>query len=180
MNSQENEQPQQVETSSILENPTSPQKNKVMIISDEDKEAFFKSVLSDQPFQEKISLFDDRMTITLRTMTVEENNDVIAQINKDKENEIAENNDAYFITISTYRLGLCLVAIDGEPYKAIDKNTFKETEKGVTYIRARANDMQKWPTFKLSAFLSAFNDFEEKVVKLTNEVKTENFWTASA
>jgi hypothetical protein len=169
-----------IEESSVLDKSGDIPKSKLSQITEEDKENFFKSVISDQPFYEKVSLFGGKMTITLKTMTVEENNDVIAQINKDKDTEVAENNDAYFITISTYRLGLCLAEIDGVKYQTIDKSTFKETDKGVTYVRARAADMQKWPTFKLSAFLAAFNDFEEKVTNLTNEVKTENFWTASA
>jgi hypothetical protein len=149
-------------------------------ISEEDKEKFFKSVLSDKPFIHTVDLFGGKMKITLRTMTVEENNDIVNQINKDKTTGVAEDNDAYFVTISTYRLGLCLVDIDGVPYQAIDKAGYKETEKGTTYIRARAEAMRAWPTFKLSAFLSAFNDFESKVVKLTSEVNTSNFWTASA
>jgi hypothetical protein len=174
---QTNEEIQNVEESGFTN--SSPVDNGPAVTEDE-KEKFFKSVLSDQPYSEKIDLFGGKMSILLRTMSVSENNDVVAQIENDKNKDIAENNDAYFITISTYRLALCLMEIDGQVYQAIDKSSFKPTDDGVTYVRARAKAMLNWPTFKLSAFLSAFNDFEAKVVKLTSEVRTTNFWTASA
>ena len=163
---------------SILTNSEPPEAGP--LITDEDKEKFFKSVMGDVPFQDVVSLFDGKLKITLQTMTVSQNNDVVEQISKDRETGLAENNDAYFITISTYRLALCLVSIDEAPYSDIHKDKYKEEEKGVTYVRARAEAMRNWPTFKLSAFLDAFNEFETKVVKLTREVKTQNFWKASA
>ena len=149
-------------------------------ISEKDKENFFKSVIGDIPFKETISFFGGRMTMTLQTMTVSQNSDIVQQINNDKDQGLAENNDAYFITIAMYRLAVCLVDIDEKQFSDIDKATFKESTEGVTYIRARSELMREWPTFKLSAMLDAFNEFESKVVKLTKEVKTENFWTASA
>jgi hypothetical protein len=175
---QTNPESQIAEDKSIIANL--PPINKGLAITEEDKEAFFKSVLSDQPYMEKIDLFGGKMSILLKTMSVEENNDIVAQIENDKNNNLAENNDAYFITISTYRLALCLVEIDGQVYQDIDKNSFKRTDDGITYVGARAQAMLGWPTFKLSAFLGAFNDFEAKIVKLTSEVRTTNFWTASA
>ena len=165
---------------SILTNSEPPEIGP--LVTEVDKEAFFKAVISDKPFEDVISLFDGKLHITLKTMSVEENNDVVQQISNDRDNNLAENNDAYFITISMYRLALSLVSIDDKPFSDISKENFKPQaeEKGVTYIRARADIMRTWPTFKLSAFLNAFNEFEAKVVKLTNEVKTQNFWKASA
>ena len=148
-------------------------------LTDEEKEKFFKSVLTDTPYESAVNLFDERLTITLRTMSVEENNDIVEQIAKDKEHGTAENSDAYFITISTYRLALCLLKIDDKDYSDVTKKTFKPDNSAVSYIRARALKMQTWPTFKLSAFLDAFNKFEAKVVKLTNAVQEPNFWKAS-
>jgi hypothetical protein len=149
-------------------------------IADEDKEKFLKAVLTDQPFQETVDLFDGQLKVTFRTMSVEENNDIVNQIAKDKEHGIAENTDAYFITISTYRLALCLLTIDDKDYSDIVKNSFKSEDAAITYIRSRSLKVREWPTFKLSAFLDAFNKFEAKVVKLTNAVQQQNFWKASA
>lgn len=149
-------------------------------IADEDKEKFLKAVLTDLPFQETVDLFDGQLKVTFRTMSVEENNDIVNQIAKDKEHGIAENSDAYFITISTYRLALCLLSIDDKDYSDIVKASFKSEDPAVTYIRSRSLKVREWPTFKLSAFLDAFNKFEAKVVKLTNAVQQQNFWKASA
>ena len=157
-----------------------PEATKVPELSDDEKEKFFKSVLTDTAYQADISLFDDRLTIILRTMSVEENNDIVEQIAKDKQFGLAENSDAYFITISSYRLALCLVKIDDKEFSDITKDKFKTDDAGVTYVRARALKVRDWPTFKLSAFLDAFNNFEAKVVKPTNAVQRQNFWKASA
>jgi hypothetical protein len=174
------EETQEPAVNSLLTNSEPPEIGP--LVTEIDKEAFFKSVISDKPFEDTISLFDGKLHITLKTMSVEENNDVVQQISNDRDNDLAENNDAYFITISMYRLALSLVSIDDKPFSDISKEEFKPKadEKGVTYIRARSDIMRNWPTFKLSAFLNAFNEFEQKVVKLTNEVKTQNFWKASA
>jgi hypothetical protein len=168
-----------MEETETLKSDTTALKS-VDIISEEDKEKFFKSVLTDQPFQETVSLFDGKLNIVLKTMTVAENNDVVQQINNDKEKGLAENNDAYFITISAYRLALCLVSVDEKEFSKISKSDYKENEEGVTYVRARSLVIRDWPTFKLSAFLEAFNSFESKVLKLTKETQTQNFWKASA
>jgi hypothetical protein len=149
-------------------------------LTDEDKEKFLKAVLTDQPFQETVNLFDGQLKVTFKTMSVEENNDIVNQIAKDKEHGIAENTDAYFITISTYRLALCLLSIDDKDYSDIVKSSFKSEDAAITYIRSRSLKVREWPTFKLSAFLDAFNKFEAKVVKLTNAVQQQNFWKASA
>jgi hypothetical protein len=149
-------------------------------ITAKDKENFFKSVLTDKPYEEKINLFGSQMSIVLRTMSVSENNDVVNQISLDRANGMAENTDAYFITISTYRLALCLMSIDDKPFSEISKESYVSQDDGVSYVRARAKIMQDWPTFKLSSFLSAFNAFESKVVALTRAVQEQNFWKASA
>ena len=148
-------------------------------LTETDKENFFKSVLTDSPFQESITLFDGQLKIKLRTMSVSENNDIVDQIAKDKEHGIAENSDAYFITISTYRLALCLMAVDDKDFSSITKEDYKNDDPAISYIRARSLKVREWPTFKLSAFLDAFNKFEAKVIKLTNAVQQQNFWKAS-
>ncbi len=148
----------------------------------EEKERFFKAVLSDTPYEENVPMFDGQMTITLRSMTVGQNGDIVRQISNDRDEGTAANDDAYFVTISAYRLALCLQSIDGIEFSPVKKETFKapEGDTVTTYVKARAEKLKEWPTFKLAAFLDAFNAFEGKIVKLTNAVQTQNFWKASA
>jgi hypothetical protein len=162
----------------LIESPVEGVKSPELSV--EDKEKFFKCVLTDTPFKETIELFDKQLKITVRTMSVEENNDIVQQIARDREHGTAENSDAYFITISAYRLALCLEELDGKVYSNVTKDDYTETDPAVTYVRARALKVREWPTFKLSAFLDAFNKFEAKVVKLTNAVQESDFWKASA
>ncbi len=145
----------------------------------QDKENFLKSVLSDKPYEETIPLFDGQLKVKFRSLTVEENSDVVYQIVKDKKAGIAMDNDAYFITISTYRLGLALVSVDEKAYSDIAKYSYAGTDENDSYITARAKAFKAWPTYKLSLFLDAFQKFEAKIIKLTNEVQTANFWKAS-
>lgn len=153
---------------------------KTIDISTEDKERFFKSMLADKPFEDTVYLFDGQLKIRFRSMTVKENNDVVDQIIKDRKNNVAADNDAYMITISTYRLALSLLAIDDQEYSTISKDKFQAFTENDTYILARSRPMQEWGTAKLSVFLDAFQIFETKVVKLTSEVQSKNFWKASA
>ena len=146
-----------------------------------EKERFFKCVLNDSPFTDTISLFDGQMLVEFRTMTVQENNDVVAQIVADRVSGTAQDNDAYFITLATYRLSQCLVSIDGKPAKLPLKEAFAtNVDSTDTYVAYRAKTFKSWSTFKLSAFLDAFRAFEMKVIKLTGEVQNKNYWKASA
>jgi len=149
-------------------------------ISAEDKERFFKSILADKPYEEVISLFDNQVKVRFRSMTVQENTDVVNQIVADRKQGIAADNDAYFITISTYRMGLCLMTIDDNPYSSITKENFVPFTENDSYILSRSKPMRSWSTARLAILLDAFKQFESKLVKLTSEVQTQNFWKASA
>ena len=153
---------------------------KVPEISEEQKERFFKSILADKPYQETCQLFDGQLTLTFRAMTVQENTDVINQIVADRRLGTASDTDAYFVTISTYRLAMCLVSVGSEPYSDITKESFKKTNDDDSYVLARARPMAEWSTSKLSIYLDAFSSFEANLVKLSAEVQNPNFWKASA
>ena len=107
-------------------------------ISDEEKEQFFKSILSDQPYEETTELFDGQLKVRFKSMTVQENTDVVNQIVADKQNGVASDNDAYFITISTYRLGLSIVHVNGAAFSDITKQDFIPANETDTYVIARA------------------------------------------
>lgn len=149
-------------------------------IKEQDKENFLKSVLADKPYEETFFLFDGQFKVRFRSLTVQENTDIVNQIVDDKKAGVAMDNDAYFVTISAYRLGLSLVSIDDKPYSDIKKDSYSPSDDKDSYILARAQAIKSWPTYKLSLFLDAFQKFESKIIKLTNEVQTTNFWKASA
>lgn len=151
-----------------------------VVITDEDKERFFKSVLSDKCYEETVSLFDGQLKVKFRAMTVQENSDVVGQIEQDKKLNIANDTDAYYVTISCYRLAMCLVSVDDKQYSSVTKDNFSPSSENDTYVLARTKTILSWSTSKLSAYLDAFQSFENKLVKLTSEVQTLNFWKASA
>jgi len=144
-----------------------------------DKERYLKSVLADTPYTEEVSLFDAQLTLKFKALTVQENTDVVNQIVMDRSSGVAADNDAYLITISTYRLALSLVSVDDRPFSAITKDKFIALDDNTSYVRARAKETLNWPTLKLSAYLDAFQLFEAKILKLSKEVHTQNFWKAS-
>jgi hypothetical protein len=149
-------------------------------ITEEDKERFFKSILADKCYEETVSLFDNQLNLTFKALTVQENSDVVAQVERDKKNGVANETDAYYITISCYRLGLSLVSIDAQQYSSVTRENFNSSSEKDTYILARSKSLLGWSTSKLSVYLDAFQIFEQKLVKLTSEAQTPNFWKASA
>lgn len=155
-------------------------KNTPVEISQEDKERFLKSVISDSPYEEVLDLFDGKLKVKFRTMTVQENTDVANQVLADQKNGKASDTDAYFITIAAYRMGLSLMEINNNPYSNTTKDNFSPSYEKDTYILARAALILNWPTIKLSAFIDIFNQFEKKLIRLAAEVQNPNFWKASA
>jgi hypothetical protein len=148
-------------------------------LSTADKERYLKSVLSDSVYTEDIALLDAQLMLKFKALTVQENTDVVNQIVLDRSNGAAADNDAYFITISTYRLALSLVSVDDKPFSTVTKEKFNSLSDKTTYVSARAKETLNWPTLKLSAYLDAFQLFEAKILKLAREVHTPNFWKAS-
>jgi hypothetical protein len=153
---------------------------KTIEVSQEEKERFLKSIISDTPYEEVVHLFDKQLKARFKVLTVTENNDVVAQVMQDKKNGVAADTDAYLITLSAYRLALALVSVDDKPYSTITKDSFSPSHVDDSYILARARLIFSWSTSKLSVFLDAFQKFEAKVIKLTSEAQNPNFWKASA
>lgn len=147
-------------------------------ITDEEKEQFFKSFLSDKPFEETVSLFGGKQTLKFRYLTLQQNDDILKQINKDKDNGVADNTDAYFIRLSCYRFLLALVEVDKEPFLP-DINEDTDTDEKITYVGLRADAVKDWSAYKVSAYLDVFNLFEKKVLELAKQVLDENFWKAA-
>ena len=149
-------------------------------ITDADKIAFYKCFLADKPFTETVKLFG-QFPVTFRTLTVTENNDVFRQVVFDQKNGTARNDDAYLITLVSYRVALSIQDMDGVPFlQEVNKENVKEdVEKGISYVSERARAFKSWPTFKLSALLDAFRVFDLKVIQLVEQVGDPNFWPAA-
>lgn len=164
--------------------PSTPQPPlvKKIEVTDEDKERYFKSFLSDEPYQETFARLGGKVKITLRTLTVSENYDIFKQIDLDRKTGRAKNEDSYLMTVVQYRLGVSLVSVNDVPFADdCTKEDFKTDEKaGVSYVAKKAEALQGWPVHKLAGFVETFNYFETKVQQLTAEVADSDFWKAAA
>ena len=151
-------------------------------VTNDEKERFFKCFLSDKPYTETVSLFGGKFVVVFRTMTIEENDDIFRQITIDQEKGLAANNDGYFIKITQYRLGVSIDSINGVPFLEDINSKLIEFNKieGTSYITERAKELSSWQTFKLAGVLTAFREFEAKVLHLTNFLNDPNFWKAVA
>ena len=179
MNDNQNTEPLTLDDVSPPSTPAKPEIKKIPI-TDEDKERFFKSFLSDMPYEETFSRLGGKIRITLRTLTVGENYDIFRQIDLDRKSGKAKNEDSYLMTVVQYRLGISLAAINGIKFaEGHTKTEFTTDEKtGQTYVGACAEELQQWPVHKLAGFVETFNLFETKVQQLTSEVADPDFWIA--
>jgi hypothetical protein len=167
----------EVKTDTIEVN-TEPKTDKPEVkITDSDKERFFKSFLSDEPFEDDYDLFNGKVPIVFRTLSLDENDIVFKQISFDQAKGIAKSDDSYILKIVEYRLAGCLVSVNEQPFceDITPESHPPDAEAGTTYLTERLKVMQKWQTQKLGAMTKRFNEFEAKVQKLTDESFSENF-----
>ncbi len=149
-------------------------------ITDEEKEQFFKSFLADKPYEAEDQLFGGKIKVAFRTLTVEEANDVLDQLRLDQKNDDIKNDTSYVMALTNYRLALSLRSFDGAEFEPeITKEKFKSEQDHITYVRARAANIQKWSVFKLSALAHAFQSFEMKIEELTKAIDDPGFWKAA-
>ena len=149
-------------------------------LTDKDKENFWKAVITNEKFIDTVELFDGKHKLTFSGITVEENEDVLKQFKLDEKNGLSSSDNAYFVQLVSYRLGVSLFKIDGADYlPEVSKARFVPTDT-TTYVAARSEPFKKWNAFKLSAYINVFNQFEDKITRLGKEIQTQNFWKASA
>ncbi|NBQ70443.1 MAG: hypothetical protein EBU46_17070, partial [Nitrosomonadaceae bacterium] len=139
-------EPERLEDVYPVTPPAKPEPAKI-VLSDDDKERFFKSFLSDEPYEETFSRLGGKLRITIRTLNVDENYDIFRQIDLDRKTGKAKNEDSYLMTIVQYRLAVSLVAVNGVPFAPdCDKTSFETDEKaGLTYVGKRAEELRAWP-----------------------------------
>ena len=149
-------------------------------VSEQDKTAFFKSFLSDTPFESEDSLFDGKIKIKFKSLTVEEASDVFDQLRLDQDLGAIINDSSYVMALTRYRLALSIASINGEPFvpEATKEAYTTDSFKASHYVKVKATSLEKWSVFKLSAFAEAFKNFEDKVVLLTKAITDPSFWPA--
>lgn len=154
-----------------------PPEKQVPVLTDDDRENFFKAFISDAPYEETLKLFNGKATVRLRTLTIDENDEVFRQISFDQANGTASNDDGYYVKIVQYRLAGSVISVDNKPFceDITPESHPADSKTGKTYLIARLVEMQKWQTFKLGAITEAFNFFETKVRSLTADSIKGNF-----
>lgn len=156
------------------------EKDKGPVVTAAEKEAFFKAMLSDKPYTQVTKLFDGKLSVKFKTLTMEENNDILSQITLDQNKGIAKNEDSYLSRIAQYRLGVSIESIDNLPFqKELTALTVPfNQETGESYVTERIKLFAAWQVPKLAGVLGAFSSFEQKVFRMTNKMEDPSFWKA--
>ena len=145
-------------------------------LTEAEKEAFFKCFLADKPYEAEETLFGGKLRVKFASLSVEQNNAIMRQMELDRRHKRAQDTDAYLIRVIQYRLAASLAELDGKPFApGLIVNNPDNEEKGETYLAERVELMRTWPVFKVSSLTDAFNRFEKKLLALTQESFQENF-----
>jgi hypothetical protein len=166
-----------MEETKVEQTVVDPLKEVKAKLTDAEKESFFKAFLADAPYEAEESLFNGKLIVKFKTLSVGENNLVMQQLQFDRDNGTAKNSDAYLIQVIQYRIAASMTHFDKQPF-AIEINeetSPTDVKAGQTYLIKRLEVMKEWPTFKVSSLTDAFNRFEKKVRALTEESFKENF-----
>lgn len=147
-------------------------------ISEEDKIEFFKCFLADKPYIETRTLFDGKFNLKFTTLTTKQTTDVYDQLRQAQLNDELTNDPNYLVTMTSYRMGLSLLEVNGQQFSTTTFDNYKPENPKDSYVKERAKLFKDWPIFKLSAVAEEFKAFEHKVVALTDAIQKENFWKA--
>jgi len=148
-------------------------------VTDVEKEQFLKAVMTNKPFTAIDSMFDGQFRVKFKSLSIEEAQDVFTQLRRDQLNQEIVTDANYMMALTNYRLGLAITEFNDEPYnEKVNKASYKPKDEHDSYVKQRASEFLQWPVFKLSALAEAFKAFEEKLLYLTKEIQTPNFWKA--
>ena len=149
-------------------------------VTEEEKQEFYKCFLSDTPYTGIEKLFDGQYTIEYRSLTVQQSADVFEQLRKDQLQMEISSDANYMMALTNYRLGQAIVKINDVPFiPDITRELYEVEDKSETYIKAKAAILKTWHVFKLSALAEGLKAFEDKMVYMTKEINTPNFWKAA-
>lgn len=149
----------------------------------EQKEAFFKAFLADKPYEEEFSLLGGNYRIKLKSLTIQENNDILKQIAFDREQgRIDQTSDYYYSRVNHYRLSLAIVTINDKPYyEELNRVTIPtDSDKGLSYLATKADLFDAWTMVKLAAVQASLSEFDRRVTALVDGVANPDFWKAGA
>jgi len=158
----------------MTEDTTEAQEDNV-VLTDDEREAFYKAFLSDQPYEEEFDMAKGTFKVKFRTRTLAENDEFYEQVRYDQNNGVAHNDDSYFMKLAQYRAAQGLMEINGEPFQA---KVPPEIKKGDTRTRILASQFDNLHLFKVSCIMEAFQLFEKKVAKLSKEIFDADFYKA--
>ena len=148
-------------------------------VTEEEKLEFYKVFLADKPYQSTESLFDGKFKITFSSLSAKQTKDIFEQLRKDQLVDEVTTDANYMMTLTNYRLGQAVVSINDEPFAPeLALGKYKPKNENDSYVKAKGAVFGEWSVFKLSAVADAFKKFEDKLVYLTREIQTENFWAA--
>jgi hypothetical protein len=146
-------------------------------LTEVEKENFFKAFLADKPYVAEETLFNGKVQLKFSSLSVKQNNTIMLQMQYDREQNIAQNTDAYLIRVIQYRIAASLVEIDHNAFapELTEANIPNNQKEGSTYLLKRLEIMANWPLYKVSSLTDAFNRFEKKLRALTEESFKTNF-----
>jgi len=146
-------------------------------LTEEEKELFFKSFLSDKPFIGVETIFKGKIPLKFAALTIKQNNSVMLQMQYDREVGTAMTTDKYLIQVIQYKVAASLLEFNNTPFaQDITEETYPaNAAEHTTYLLKRLKLMESWGVYKISSITEAFNRFENKLRALTEESFKENF-----
>lgn len=149
-------------------------------VTEEEKTAFFKAFLADKPFTATDSMLDGAFTVEFQSLSVQQSTDIFDQLRRDQQKQLITNDSTYMMALTNYRLAQAIVSIGDKPFQPeFSADKYKPVDDSDSYIKAKAAILKTWSIFKLSAIAEAFKGFEDKILFLTKEIQSENFWKAA-
>lgn len=151
-------------------------------LTDKERENFFKAFLSDSQYVGEEVIFDGQMTIKFRTLSTDETMEIYDQMRDDQISGRLTSDANYLTKLTSYKLGASLMSANNVLFmpEVIRENFPVHTDKfeKENYLTKRSKQITSWPNFKFAGYIEAYRIFENKVLQLTKEIQTENFWKA--
>src|ERR1700743_1042351 len=119
-------------------------KQQNIVITEQDKDAFFRTFLNDEPFIQDVSLFGGKLRLRFKTLSITENDQLLEQIKKDQNEGVADETDHYYVWISAYRLALSLTHVNGEAYREdLNEKSALLGADNMSLVKLRAQAIRK-------------------------------------
>lgn len=157
------------------ENPQPFEMDREPVISKEDRDNYFASIMKDEPYTETFDLFDGQMKITLRARYLFESQRILNRLKEhppevqvDYENMMATYNIAYALVSIEYSDGSNIFFDHGDPKERVDDD--EDLTRRIREIE------RSFLTPKYIAVIEMMRLFDRKVGRLMEESTKPNFW----